>query len=105
MTNNIHKTIIVLYTNTLYGVNSNNIYQKISTLMDHNSAAIMSEPQYLLNDNFLKSMLHNIKINQAMIVKINELKLLSVNNRNQNTTVNIVSNSPYGKRVESFSFL
>ncbi len=59
----------------------------------------------LLKDNFLKSILHTIKMIPAAIVKKKELGLLSVNNKNQKTTVKTVSNSQYGKRVESFSFL
>ena len=50
-------------------------------------------------------MLHNIKIAQAVRVNKNEFTLLPVNIKKPNTTVNTVSNSQYGKRVESFSFL
>jgi hypothetical protein len=91
--NKTHKTIMVLYTKTLYGVSSNNIYQNIKTLIDHKKAANTRYPQYLLKENFLKSRLHNMRINQAANVNKNEDKLLSVNNINQKTTVNIVSNS------------
>jgi hypothetical protein len=90
---NIHKTIIVLYTKTLYGVSSSNIYQNIKTLIDHKKAANTRYPQYLLKENFFKSMLHNIRITHAANVNKNEIKLLSVNNINQKITVKIVSNS------------
>jgi hypothetical protein len=89
----IIKTIKVLYKKALYAVNSNNIYQNINTFIDPSNAANIRAQQYLLNDNFLKSILHIIKIAPAAKVNKNEFRLLPENNKNPNTTVNTVSNS------------